>query len=377
MKSEKLSTLVARAGSMADSSGHVVPPIAMSTTFARDGEQRLLSGVDYGRDGSPMYPPLEALLSKLDRGVAALVFSSGLAAAHAVLMSLRPGDHLIIPQACYWGFRKLAMQFAADWGIALSLVDFTDSSQLAAALKPGQTKLVWVETPANPCWEVTDLREVVRLAKSAGAAVCVDSTVPTPVLTRPIELGADLVLHSATKYLNGHSDVLAGALITAQLDERWQRICTHRHDAGAVLGNVEAWLLLRGLKTLEVRVRRCSQTALELATRLEPHPALHAVLYPGLASHPGHALARSQMDGGFSGMMSLRFAGGEAAALAFCSKLRVFVRATSLGATESLAEHRATVEGPASRVPRDLVRLSIGLEDVEDLYEDLLQALTV
>ena len=275
----------------------------------------------------------------------------------------------------YFGLRKWLAGFCPRWGIGLDFYANDDLDALAAAVRPGKTKLVWAETPANPTWEVTDLAAAADLAHRAGARLAVDSTVATPVLTRPLSLGADLVMHSATKYLNGHSDVIGGALVTAKLDDPWVSLGAHRHDAGAVLGPFEAWLLGRGLRTLFVRVERASDSALRLATRLADHPAIASVLYPGLPTHPGHAVATRQMDGRFSGMLSILLKGGAPAALAAAGRLRLFVRATSLGGVESLVEHRVTAEGPTSVAPPELLRLSIGLEDPGDLWEDLAEAL--
>ena len=240
---------------------------------------------------------------------------------------------------------------------------------------PGKTRLIWLDSPANPTWDVSDIAAVAEIAREARARLAVDSTAATPVLTRPLELGADLVVHSASKYLNGHSDVLAGALVTAQADAFWQRIRAWRRDAGAVLGPFEAWLLLRGMRTLFVRVERSSETALAIAQHFEDHPKILKVLYPGLPSHPSHQVARRQMTGGFGGMLSLRIRGGEATAVATAAEVKVFKRATSLGGVESLIEHRASIEGPSTPVPTDLLRLSIGLEDPKDLIADLEQAI--
>jgi cystathionine gamma-synthase len=234
---------------------------------------------------------------------------------------------------------------------------------------------VWIETPCNPTWDVIDIAAAAEAAHGAGALLAVDSTVATPVLTRPIELGADLVFHSATKYLNGHGDVLAGVLVTARRDQFWERLHDQRHRAGGVLGAFEAWLLQRGLRTLYLRVGRASDNALAIARHFEGHPKLVAVLYPGLASHPGHGIAQRQMSGGFGGMLSLRLRGGAETALGVAKAVRLFVRATSLGGVESLIEHRASIEGPDSPVPPDLLRLSIGIEDAGDLIADLEQAL--
>jgi cystathionine gamma-synthase len=257
-------------------------------------------------------------------------------------------------------------------------VDFVDSSDLAAmaaAIKPGTTKLVYIETPGNPLWTITDIAAVAEIAHAAGALLAVDSTAATPVLTRPLRLGADLVMHSASKYLNGHSDVIAGVVVAAQPGETWERVQTVRTQLGAIIGPFEAWLLLRGLRTLDVRVRTQAATALAIAARLAGDGRVSHVLYPGLAQHPGHAVAARQMSGGYGGMLSIRVGGGERAAIATAAQVRLWKRATSLGGVESLIEHRASVEGPHSPCPPDLLRLSVGLEDPGDLTGDLEQAL--
>ncbi|NUP06886.1 MAG: PLP-dependent transferase [Polyangiaceae bacterium] len=368
-------TVLAHGGTQAATTGHVTPPIAMSTTFGRDRDQGLIVGGDYIRDASPSYKDVERALIKLEGGTSALLFASGMAAATAIFSNLAPGDHVVIPSAMYWGLRKWVLAFGARWNVEVSVVDAWDPANLRAAVRPGKTKLVWIETPANPTWEVTDVAESAAIAHGCGAVLGVDSTAATPLFTRPLDLGADIVMHSATKYLNGHSDVLAGILVTRQSSELWDRIAVHRHDSGAVLGPFDAWLLLRGLRTLRVRVERQSATALELARWLEQQPAISRVRYPGLPSHPQYEIARRQMSGGFGGMMSIQLRGGKEAALRVASRLEVFLRATSLGGTESLVEHRATAEGQGSMAPPDLLRLSIGLEHIDDLRRDLERAL--
>jgi cystathionine gamma-synthase len=298
-----------------------------------------------------------------------------MAAATAIFQALLPGDHVLVSRVLYWGVRKWLAEFALTWGLDVEFVDATDLEAVGSAIRPGRTRLVWVETPANPMWEITDLAAVCELAHAAGARVAVDNTVATPVHTRPLEFGADLVVHSATKYLNGHSDVLAGAVLTARRDPFWERIRSWRRNAGAVPGPFEAWLLQRGMRTLFLRVRRASDSALAIARQLQGHPALTAVLYPGLESHPGHQIAARQMRGGFGGMLSIRLAGGAEQAMAVLGAVRVFKRATSLGGVESLIEHRRSQEGPSSPVPEDLLRLSIGIEAPEDLLADLDTAL--
>jgi cystathionine gamma-synthase len=286
-----------------------------------------------------------------------------------------PGDHVVASRVMYWALRTWLVDFAVSWGLEVEFVDTGDLAALAAAMRPGKTRMVWLETPANPTWDVTDIAAAADIAHAARARVAVDSTVATPVLTRPLALGADLVVHSASKYLNGHSDVLAGAIVCARGDSFWQRIRAWRRDAGAVLGPFEAWLLLRGMRTLFVRVRRCCESALVIARHLEGHRRIVEVLYPGLPGHPGHAVAARQMSGGFGGMLSIRVEGGEAAAVATAARVQVFKRATSLGGVESLIEHRASIEGPSTPAPVDLLRLSIGLENPDDLIADLEQAL--
>jgi cystathionine gamma-synthase len=274
----------------------------------------------------------------------------------------------------YWALRKWLIESAA-WGTGLELYDNSSLDDLAAKARSFKASLIWIETPANPTWDITDIAGASAIARDVGAIVAVDSTAATPLLTRPLELGAHIVMHSATKYLNGHSDVIAGALATAQDDALWQRIRSLRATGGAILGPLEAWLLLRGMRTLHLRVGACSRNAHAIALRVQRHPMLSHVLYPGLPTHPGHAIAARQMLGGFGGMMSLRLVGGEQAAKAFTAALRVFKRATSLGSVESLAEHRASVEGPGTSCPADLVRLSIGIEHCDDLIEDIERAL--
>ena len=264
---------------------------------------------------------------------------------------------------------------AADGYVAADFVDMTSPDMLRAAVKPGRTRLVWIETPANPLWSITDIAGAAEIAHGAGALLAVDSTAATPVLTRPLALGADIVMHSATKYLNGHSDVIAGSLTAAREDGFWQRLVAARSGGGAILGGLEAYLLLRGMRTLYVRVERACRSAMKIADRLARHPKVLAVLYPGLESDPGHRIAARQMEGGFGGMLSIRIRGGEAAAIATAAGVRLWKRATSLGGVESLIEHRASVEGAGSPVPPDLLRLSVGIEDAEDLIADLDSAL--
>jgi cystathionine gamma-synthase len=353
----------------------IIPPVFLTSTYIRDPDNQYRTGNIYGRPHNPTNEHPEKLLAALEGGAACLTFASGMAAAAAVFLALKPGDHVVAPKVMYWGLRKWLQTHASDWGLEVELVDATDLAAIAAAMRPGHTKLLWIETPANPTWLLTDIAAAAAVAHRAGARLAVDSTVATPVLTRPIEHGADIVMHSATKYLNGHSDVIAGALVAAKQDEHWERIAAIRTGNGAILGPLEAWLLLRGMRTLYLRVERACRTAETVAAHFADHPRVSAVLYPGLAGHPGHAIAARQMSGGFGGMMSIRVAGGEAVAIGAAARVQIWKRATSLGGVESLIEHRASIEGAGTPAPPDLLRLSVGIEDAADLIDDLDQAL--
>lgn len=367
---------VQAAGAIDPPTRGIVPPVHLSTTYVRDPDNRYRAGFAYGRPDNATVRQAEAVIAALELAEEALLFGSGMAAATAVVLTLPPAAHILAPKVMYWALRHWLTVDASRFGYRTELVDMADTDAVARALRPGETQLVWIETPANPLWEIVDIAAVADLARRAGALVAVDSTAATPVFTRPLSLGADLVMHSATKYLNGHSDVIAGALATgARGSEAWARIAAWRARQGAILGPFEAWLLLRGMRTLDLRVRAAAQTALALAERLSGHAAVRAVLYPGLPQHPGHALAARQMVGGFGGMLSIRVAAGEEAAIATAARVALWKRATSLGGVESLIEHRASVEGPDSPCPPDLLRLSVGAEDPDDLYEDLDQAL--
>ena len=355
--------------------GAIIPSLQPSTTFIRDPDNQYRRGFSYTRDTSPADDQAEALLTELEHGQAAMLFSSGNAAAAAVFQSLPAGSHIIAPRVMYWGLRQWLLEIGEPAGLDIEFVPNDDLETLARALRQGKTRLVWLETPSNPTWAITDIRAVCELAHIAGAKVCVDNTVATPILTQPLTLGADLVMHSATKYLNGHSDVLAGALITAEQDAWWQQLVKLRKMNGAMLGPFEAWLLLRGMRTLHLRVRTASQSAQRIAEHFAQHPNIAQVLYPGLPNHPGHELAAQQMQGGFGGMLSLRVQGGERTAINTAAKVKLWKRATSLGGVESLIEHRASIEGPGSPVPKDLLRLSVGIEHIDDLIADLEQAL--
>ena len=353
----------------------VTPPIHVSTTYLRDADNQYRSGRVYARADNPAFDQAEAVINALEGGHQALLFASGMAAATAVFQALAPGDHVLAPKVMYWSLRNWLLTFATQWGLQVELIDMTSPAAVQAAVRPGQTKLVWVETPANPLWTITDIQATAQIAHAAGALLAVDSTVATPLLTRPLALGADLVMHAATKYLNGHSDLIAGVLITRQDSEYWQRVRKVRAQLGGTLGSFESWLLLRGMRTLHLRVRAACASAQRVAEHFHGHPLVAEVLYPGLPGCQGHAEARAQMQGGFGGMLSIRARGGEAAAIAVAATTQLWKRATSLGGTESLIEHRASVEGAGTPAPADLLRLSVGVEDVADLIQDLEQAL--
>jgi cystathionine gamma-synthase len=369
-------TLAAQAlGRIDETTRAVVPPLHVATTYIRDPDNLYRSGNVYGRPDNETIREGEAIIAALEGASGALLFGSGMSAAIALFLSLGPGAHIVAPKIMYWSLRNWLINEAPAHGLAVDLVDVEDLGAIGAALQPGRTKLVWLETPSNPLWGVTDIAGATRLAHAAGAKLAVDSTCATPVFTKPLALGADVAMHSATKYLNGHSDVIAGALAFAADDADIARIRRIRAAHGMILGPFEAYLLIRGMRTLDLRVRAAAANAFELAQRLSNHAAVLDVLYPGLPHHPQHELARRQMTGGFGGMLSVRLRGGEAAAIAAASRVRLWKRATSLGGVESLIEHRASVEGPTSPCPPDLLRLSAGVEDVEDLWRDLDAAL--
>lgn len=354
----------------------VVPPIHVATTYLRDPDNGYSSGFIYGRPDNETVHEAQAVLAMLEEARAgALLFGSGMAAATAVFQALSPGDHVVASNVMYWALRAWLMTEATRWGLSVEFVETDDLAALKAAVKPGVTKLIWVETPSNPLWTITDIAGAAEIAHQAGARLAVDSTCASPVHTRPLTLGADIVMHAATKVLNGHSDVVAGALCAREDDEFWSRIKTVRKGQGGILGPFEAYLLMRGMRTLHLRQERQAASAMELAQRLSAHPMVARVLYPGLPQHPGHDIAARQMEHGFGYMLSVQVTGGEAAAIATAAQVALYKRATSLGGVESLIEHRASIEGAGSPCPTDLLRLSTGIEDVGDLYDDLDQAL--
>ena len=369
-------TVAAQAGGAIDrETGGIVPPLHVTTTFLRDPDNQYRKGYSYGRPDNATVRQVETVLSELEGGAASLMMASGMSAATTAFLALKRPAHVVAPNVMYWGLRKWLQEDAPSLGIEVTFADAADPTAISAAVRARRTQLVWIETPANPLWTITDVEEAARIAHAAGAMLAVDATVPTPVLMNPIALGADIVMHSATKYLNGHSDVLAGTLVFKVKDAYFERAERVRAMLGAVLGPFEAALLLRGLRTLHVRVRHQSASALSLARHFTQHAGIAAVLYPGLQVHPGHAVAVRQMRGGFGGMLSVRVAGGEAAAIATAANVQLWKRATSLGGVESLIEHRASIEGPATPCPPDLLRLSVGLESAADLIGDLEHAL--
>ncbi len=356
-------------------SGGISPPLQMSSTYARDAGYRHIGDYSYSRADNPSWAVLEKVCADLDGGAEAKCFASGMAAVCAVLETVNCGEHVVAPRIMYHGAQDWLRRLSEKRSIGLSLFEAGDIDALHRAVQPGKTALVWIETPVNPTWDLIDISAAAEIAHQAGAALVVDATVSSPVTTRALEFGADIVFHSATKYLNGHSDVVAGILVSARQDQRWEGIKLVRMLTGGVLGPFEAWLVLRGMRTLFLRFEKASRSALRLARHFENDARLEKVLYPGLESHPGHEIARRQMTNGYGGMLSLLIRGGAEQAQRIAANTQLFVPATSLGGVESLIEHRASVEGPHSSVPQNLLRLSIGIENCDELIEDLEQGL--
>lgn len=397
------STRAIHAGQDPDpTTGAVIPPVYLTSTYKQDGVGGLRGGYEYSRSANPTRTALESALAAAESPratpgresarVRGFAFSSGLAAEDTLLRAvLRPGDHVVIPNDAYGGSYRLVARVFGPWGVDHTAADLTDPAAAEAAIVPGRTKVVWVETPTNPLLGISDIAALAEVAHAAGALLLVDNTFATPYLQQPLALGADVVVHSTTKYVGGHSDVVGGALVVPDgvalpgglvapngASTVADAVAFHQNSSGAVAGPFDAWLTLRGLKTLAVRMDRHSANAARVAEFLEGHPRVTQVIYPGLASHPGNELAKRQMRD-FGGMVSFRV-GSEAAALDICARTRVFTLAESLGGVESLVEHpgrmtHASVAGSALEVPSDLVRLSVGIEDVADLLADLEQAL--
>ena len=370
----RIETLAVHSGRSVDAAtGAVTPPIHMSTTFEREPDGTYPEGFVYGRAGNPTRALLEECLADLEGGEAAAAFSSGAAALAAVFQSLSTGDHVIAPQDLYHGTALLLRERLARWGLYTSFVDMTDLDAVREAITPA-TRLILVETPSNPLLKITDISGVAQLAHDKGIACVCDNTWATPVLQRCLELGADMVVHSTTKYLGGHGDVTGGAVVSATDSAMFQEIRAIQRDGGAVPSPFDCWLILRGIRTLPYRMRAHSESAGKVAAFLDEHPGVLEVFYPGLPGHSGHEVASRQMSM-FGGMLSFRVRGGEEAAFRVAARTSLFTRATSLGSYESLIEHRASIEGSASATPEDLLRVSVGLENADDLIADLVQAM--
>ncbi|MGW0432981.1 cystathionine gamma-synthase [Micromonospora sp. NPDC003197] len=373
-------TLAIHAGQEPDPrTGAVIPPIYQTSTFAQDavGEPRL--GYEYSRSANPTRDALQTCLATLERGPVGLAFASGLAAEDTLLRTVcKPGDHIVIPDDAYGGTFRLVARVAQRWGLGWTAAKVSDPDAVRAAIEPGKTKIIWVETPTNPLLGIADIAALAGIAHDAGALLVVDNTFASPYLQQPIAHGADVVLHSTTKYVGGHSDVVGGALIAASTN-LGEELAFHQNAMGAISGPFDSWLTLRGIKTLGVRMDRHCDNAERIAAYLDGHPAISQVLYPGLPEHPGHETAAKQMRR-FGGMISFRVTGGEEQAVRVCNRAKLFVLAESLGGVESLIEHpgrmtHASAAGSPLEVPADLVRLSVGIETADDLLADLEQAL--
>ncbi|MFT6091756.1 trans-sulfuration enzyme family protein [Sulfitobacter sp.] len=366
------------AGAVDPQSGGVVPPLQMATTYLRDAQyQPLRPDNIYLRDQSDIVRVAETVLAQLEGAAETLLFPSGMAAIAAAFRTVPNGGCVLVQSQIYWGTTKWLRDFCTRRGIDLHEVEASDATAFEAACAAHKPSLVLIETPSNPWLRITDVEAAAKAVHAVGGLLMVDSTAATPVLQKPLAAGADIVMHSATKGINGHSDVLAGVLATNNTEAQiWTDIKADRHDAGAVIGPFEAWLLVRGMRTLPLRMREMSRNAQALAEFLDQHDQVEAVLYPGLPAHPGHDIAARQMNGGFGPLLSFIVKGGADAALAVAGKLALFHRATSLGGVESLVEHRHTIE-PHTGIPEGLLRVSVGIEDVEDLKADLAQALAV
>jgi cystathionine gamma-synthase len=366
----KLETLAIQSTLMPDANaGAVVPPIYLSTTFEREADGSYHHEYVYSRADNPNRKLLESSLAALENGAVAISFASGMAATTALFQSLKTGDHLIVPNDAYYATNVLVTEVFTQWGLESTRVDMTDLEQIKQAIRPN-TKLIWIETPSNPELKITDIEATVNLAHEHGAILAVDNTWATPVMQRCLDLGADVVMHSTTKYFSGHSDVLSGALIFKESGVLSDKIRTIQRLTGGVPSPFDCWLVTRGIKTLPLRVKAQTATAMKLAEYLSQHPQIEVVHYPGLLAHPQHEIAKRQMKGGFGGMLSVQVKGSAKNAMAITGKLKLFTTATSLGGVESLIEHRKSVEGPESPTPDNLLRISVGLEDIEDLIED-------
>jgi len=371
----RIETQAVHAGRHIDhSTGAVTPPIHVSSTFERDANGEYPRGFAYSREGNPNRQALEECLATLEEGKEALVFSSGLAVVTALIQGLEPGDHIVAPEDVYYGLRKVIDDLFGKWPLTVTYADMTDLSAVRAAVTPA-TRLVFIESPSNPLMKVTDLAAIAQIARSANAISVADDTFATPILQRPFDWGIDMAMHSTTKYIGGHSDVVGGVLITKFDNYLFERARNSQRYGGAVPSAFDCWLTLRGVSTLPYRIRAHCANAQAVAEFLQSHSAVEAVHYPGLPDHPGHAIATRQMSGGFGGMLSFQMRGGREKAMNTAARVKVFTRATSLGGPHSFIEHRASIEGPATATPANLLRMSIGLEHPDDLIADLAQAL--
>jgi cystathionine gamma-synthase len=369
-----LETVAVHAGRGVDKgTGAVMPPIHLSTTFERQPDGGYTDGFVYSRTQNPNRRALEKCLAELEGGAVAAAFSSGQAATFSVLQALGAGEHVILPDDAYFGTAKLALDILARFKLEASVVDMTDLDQVRAAVRPN-TRLIWVETPSNPLLKITDITAVAEIAHAARAVCAVDNTWPSPLGQRPLQLGADFAMHSTTKYLGGHSDILGGAVVAREESDYNERILTNQTIGGSVPSPFDCWLLLRSIRTLPYRMRAHSEGAKRVAEYLADHPKVAQVHYPGLPTHPGHEIAARQMLA-YGGMLSIQLEGDMGDAMRMAARVRLFTRATSLGGVESLIEHRASVEGPTSKTPQNLLRVSVGLEHPDDLIADLAQAL--
>jgi cystathionine gamma-synthase len=367
-------TQAIHAGHQVDpATGAVTPPIYLSTTFERQADGSYPAGYIYSRDTNPNRSALEEALCALEGGARAAAFASGSAAALSLFQALTPADHIIAPTDLYYGVRQMLNQIFIPWGLQVSFVDMTNNAEVEQAVRPN-TRLILIETPSNPLLKVSDIQALAEIAHSVGASLACDNTIATPILQRPLALGADLVIHATTKYLGGHGDIMGGIVIARQNSELFEKIKFIQRIGGAIPSPFECWLTLRGLQTLAYRVRAHAQNAQQVAAFLARHPAIEAVHYPGLDQHPAHAIAAKQMSM-FGGLLSIQVKGGRAEAMAVAARVKLFTRATSFGGVHSLIEHRASIEAPGSTTPQNLLRLSIGLEHAGDLIEDLAQAL--
>jgi cystathionine gamma-synthase len=369
----KIETLAVHAGHQVDpATGAVATPIHLSTTFERDVEGTYARGFMYSRNDNPNRKLLEEGVAAIEGGAAAAAFASGMAATSAMFQALAPGDHVLVHVDAYYGTTRLLREIFLRWGLKADFIDMSDLDAVKKALRPN-TKLAWTETPSNPLLKVVDLAAIAKIVHGGGALCACDNTW-APILQRPFDLGVDFIMHSTTKYFGGHCDVLGGILVAKKDSELFQRVRAIQYEGGAVPSPFDCWLVLRGMRTLPWRMRAHSDNAAKVAEFLAKHPKVERVNYPGLASHPAHKIAKAQMSM-FGGMLSVEVKGGRDAAMKVSTRTKIFIRATSLGGIESLIEHRASIEGPGTKSPEGLLRLSIGLESADDLIEDLNQAL--